>query len=906
MTIRNLDFAFAPRSVAVVGATPREGAIGNIVLANLKRAGFSGRIHPVNPKHTEIAGYPCYPGASALPEPVDLAVIATPPESVPGIVSEFAERGAGAAVVITAGLGQGPDSLRQQLLDAARPHTLRVIGPNCLGLLVPDLGLDASFSHAAPRKGDLAFLSQSGAVLTTMIDWANARNLGFSAMASLGDMSDVDFGDLLDWFAADIHTRAILLYVEAITDPRKFMSAARAAARAKPVVVIKSGRHAEAAKAAASHTGALAGVDEVYEAAFRRAGLLRVFDLNELFDAVEVLGRIKPFQGQRLAVLTNGGGVGVIAVDQLVDLSGTLADLTPETRQRLDLSLPETWSGANPVDIIGDAGPERYATALEALMEDDATDAVLVMNCPTALASSEAAARQTSETVKRMHGQVWPRKPVFAAWLGGPSATSVAREAFEPAGVPTFATPTEAVRGFMHLVRYSAGLENLMRTPPSLPETFAPDTARARAVVAEAVAAGRSWLTGPEIGDILAAYSIPLATARYAETPEEAGALAQRILEAHRAAVVKIRSPDILHKTDLGGVRLELTTPGEVESAARSVLDTVAQQRPEARIEGVTVEPMVERKGARELILGLVDDALFGPVVLFGQGGTAVEVIRDKALALPPLDMALAHQLIERTRVSRLLRAFRSEPAADIDAVALTLVKLSQLAADVPEIRELDMNPLLASAEGVMAVDARIRVAPESARDRHGLNPRFAIRPYPAEWERDISLADGGTVHVRPVKPEDEPLFEDFFARAQPEDLRLRFFTPKPDLSHRFLARLTQIDYGRAMAFVALGPDKDALTGAVRIHSDPDGERAEYAVMVRSDLKGQGLGWALMQLIIEYGRHVGLKQIHGEVLRDNTTMLAMCRALGFAELHDANEPGVVQVVLTLDNARTPG
>jgi acetyltransferase len=904
MTIRNLEFAFSPASIAIVGASPRPGSIGNIVTRNVTAAGFRGAIHPVNPKHAEIEGRPCFADAASLPGGADLVVIATPPETVPGIVADFGKHGSRAAVVITAGFGSGPDSLRQKLLDSARPNMLRVFGPNCLGLLVPGIGLDASFSHAAPEAGDIALLSQSGAVLTTVIDWAKARNIGFSAMVSLGDMADVDFGDLLDWFAADIHTRAILLYVEAITHPKKFMSAARAAARTKPVIVIKAGRHAEAAKAAASHTGALAGVDEVYDAAFRRAGLLRVLDLNELFDAVETLGRIKPFRGDRLSVLTNGGGVGVLAVDRLIDLGGCLAPLEPETLEALDKARPQTWSKANPVDIIGDAGPERYCAALSALLADRTTDAVLVMNCPTALSSGSEAARAVAREVAEFHASRWPRKPVFAAWLGGPS-TDEARQVFEPAGIPSFATPTEAVRGFMHLVRYSAGRETLMRTPPSLPREFTPDMESARRIAARAVSEGREWLTAPEIAALFDAYDIPIAAARAAGTPEEAREIAARLLDGHEAVVVKIMSPDIQHKTDVNGVRLELASPEEAEAAARSVMEAAARMRPQARIDGVTVEPMVERKGARELILGVVDDELFGPVILFGQGGTAVEVIRDKALALPPLDLALARDLIAQTRVSRLLEAFRAEPAADVDAVALTLVKLSQLSADVAEIRELDMNPMLADADGVIAVDARVRVAEEPARDRHGLNPRFAIRPYPAEWDRTVALADGSQVRLRPVKPEDEALYEAFFARVAPEDLRLRFFTPKPDLSHRFLARLTQIDYGRAMAFVALDMEDGALLGVVRLHSDPDGERAEYAVMVRSDLKGQGLGWMLMQQMIAYARKVRLREIHGDVLLENATMLAMCRDLGFAEMRDSDDPGLARVVLALDDDAVP-
>lgn len=898
MTIRNLDKAFSAKSVALVGASPRPASVSGVILRNLVDAGFAGDIHLVNPRYGDINGRPCHPDPGSLPSPADLAIIATPPETVPEAVAALGAAGTRAVVVITAGLGTGPGSLRQRMLDAARPHTLRVFGPNCVGLMVPPIGLNGSFAHASPLKGDLALVSQSGAVITTVVDWANDRGIGFSGMVSLGDMADVDFGDLLDWFAADLRTRAILLYVEGITNPKKFLSAARAAARSKPVVVVKSGRHEEAAKAAASHTGALAGADAVYEAVFRRAGMLRVDDLDELFDAAETLNHIKPFRGRRLAVLTNGGGLGVMAVDRLVDFGGTLAPLSRETSDRLNAALPPTWSHGNPVDIIGDAPPERYGAALEALLEDRTTDAVLVMNCPTALASSAEAARTVANVTREHHGRHWPRKPVFAAWLGGRTADA-ARPLFLEAGVPTFSSTTAAVRGVQHLVKYSDAQDALLRTPPSLPSDFTPQPERARAVVRTAVAEGREWLRSPEIAEVMAAYEIPIATAKPAADPAQAAMLAGPILAEHGACAVKIFSPDILHKTDVGGVRLDLTTAADVEKAAGEVIAAAREARPDARIAGVTVEPMIRRPGARELICGLADDPVFGPVMLFGQGGVAVEVIRDKALAMPPLDLSLARDLIYQTRISRVLEAFRSEPAADIDAVALTLVKISQLSADIPEVFELDLNPLLADADGVIAVDARIRVGPEPRTGRHGVNPRFAIRPYPQQLERRISTPEGLAAVVRPIRPEDELLYEPFFAKVETSDLRLRFFTPKPDLSHRFLARLTQIDYARSMAFVALEPESGELLGVVRIHADADHETAEYAVLVRSDLKGRGLGWALMQLIIEYARSDGLKRIRGEVLRRNTTMLAMCHQLGFAQIRSEDDPDLVEVELEL-------
>jgi acetyltransferase len=897
VTIRNLERAFRPRSVAIVGASPRPGSIGNIVLSNIEGAGFRGEIWPVNPKYQTIGERRCYADAQALPDIADLIVVATPPETVPGIVEDFGEHGTKAAVVITAGFGHGIGSLRQRLLDASRPNTFRVLGPNGVGLMVPGIGLNASFAHQAPLAGDIALISQSGAIITTLIDWANDRHIGFSAIASLGDMADVDFGDLIDWFAADGATKAIFLYIEGITDPRKFVSAARSPARSKPLVVIKSGRHEEAARAAASHTGALAGVDAVYDAVFRHCGILRVYDLAEVFDAAETLSRVAPFAGNRLAVLTNGGGVGVLAVDQLIDIGGSLAELTPKTIASLDTLLPATWSRANPVDIIGDAGADRYRASLETLLADETADAILVMNCPTALASTGEAAKAVTETVQAHRRKSSTQKPVFAAWLGGPAA-AMARSDFIDAGIPVYATPGQAVTGFMHLVRHSEAQASLTRVPPSLPEGFSADADRARAVVAEALADGRSWLTPLENAAILEAYRIPFATPQPATSPEEASAIAATILRDHKAAAVKIRSPDILHKTDVGGVRLDLTSEAAVADAAREIIAAARAARPEARIDGVSVEPMIRRPGARELIVGVVDDRLFGPVILFGQGGTAVEVIRDKALALPPLDLALARDLIARTRVAKLLDAFRSEPAADIGAVALTLVKLSQLAADVPEIRELDINPLLADKDGVIAIDARIRIVAEDHRDRHGLNPRFSIRPYPAGWEREVTLA-GADIDIRPVRPDDEGLYPAFFKKIEPEDMRLRFFTAAPNLTHADFARMTQIDYVRSMAFVAIERHGEALLGVIRIHADPDHERAEFAVLVRSDLKGKGIGWALMQTVVDYARADGLGEIHGDVLAENTTMLKMCGELGFARLSGGDDPRLVSVTLEL-------
>ena len=668
----------------------------------------------------------------------------------------------------------------------------------------------------------------------------------------------------------------------------------------KPVVVIKSGRHAQGAKAAATHTGALAGSDAVYDAAFRRAGLLRVFDLDETFAAAETLGRQKPFPGKRLAILTNGGGIGVLAVDRLIDLGGTLAGISDEILMKLDRLLPPTWSRANPVDIIGDADAARYAGALEALLADEANDAVLVLNVPTALASAPAAATAVVDTIQRDRASRHLGKPVFAVWLGEDAA---AAKAFESAGIPHFGTEAEAVQGIMHLVRYSEAQDNLTKVPDSLPQAFAPDVVTARRIVAGVVQDGRTWLDPLEANALLCAYDIPVTPVTLAKTPEEAATAAQPILAEGGTVAVKILSPDIVHKSDVGGVKLDLTSEAAVRTAAEDIFERTRRFKPTARITGVTVQPMVRRPKARELIAGLADDPTFGPVVAFGSGGTAVEVVNDKALALPPLDLQLASDLMARTRVSRILKAYRDVPAADERAIALVLVKIAQLAADVPEVRELDLNPLLADTEGVIAVDARVAVAPLPAEIRTGAgHPRFAVRPYPKEWERALTLRNGQPVFVRPIRPEDQTLYRAFLARVSKKDLRLRFFSSMRVFTDAFVARLTQIDYARAIAFVALDRQTGELMGEARLHADANHERGEYGILIRSDLKGQGLGWELMRLLIEWARTEGLRVIEGQVLCENDSMLAMCRELGFTVRPDPTDPEISVVTYALSAA----
>jgi acetyltransferase len=900
MSTWRLDRIFSPRSVALVGASPRTGSLGQVVLRNLRRGGFAGSIGLVNPRHAEIDGQPCAKRLEDLSFVPDLAVIATPPASVPDIIARAGRHGVAAVVVITAGLGHGSGSLADRVRAEARRHGLRVVGPNCFGVIAPAARLNASFAARQAAFGDLALISQSGAVEAGLIEWAARRGAGFSALVSLGDMVDVDFADCLDHFAADGATRAIVLYIESVADARKFMSAARAAARVKPVVVIKAGRHAEGARAAATHTGALAGSDAVYDAAFRRAGLLRVFDLDELFAATEILSRQPPFPGRRLAILTNGGGIGVLAVDRLADLGGTLAGVSAGTAAALARAMPRAFSPGNPVDIIGDADAARYALALEALLVDGENDAVLVLNVPTGLAPSSEAAGAVAGVVEEARRRGGRAKPVLAVWLGEDEASRVA---FAHAGIPQFETEADAVRGFVHLVRYREGQDLLLETPDSVPKDFAPDAAGARAIIARVLEEGREWLDPLEVSSLMAAYGIPAAPVVRAASPQEAAVAARPILAAGGTVAVKILSADIVHKSDVGGVALDLAGVEAVRAAAAAILERAARRRPDARIAGVTVQPMIRRPKARELIIGLADDPTFGPVVVFGRGGTAVEVIDDKALALPPLDLKLARLLIARTRVARVLGAWRDVPAADEAAIRLALVKVSQLAADLAEVRELDINPLLADEAGIIAVDARVRVAavpagPPAARSR------FAVRPYPKEWERTLTLKDGRSLPARPIRPDDEALFQEFARHVSAEDLRLRFFAPVREFSHAFLARFLHLDYARAIAFVALDPAGGQMLGSVRLHADPNHETAEFAILVRTDVQGQGLGWALMKLMLEWAAADGIAVVEGEVLRENEPMLAMSRALGFTLAPDPETPTLMRVRLRL--AGQPG
>ncbi len=884
MSIRHLDSLLEPKSVVVIGASNRAGSVGATVWRNLRAGGFAGTVLAVNLRPVLLDGAAAFARLADLPQVPDLAVLCTPPATVTGLIEELGKLGTYAAIVVTAGM---TPAQKQAMLAAAKPYVLRVLGPNCLGLLSPHAGLNASFAHTDALPGDLAFVSQSGALVTAVLDWAKSRRIGFSHMISLGERADVDFGDLLDYLASDARTRSILLYMESAEAPAKFMSAARAAARNKPVIVVKAGRAGKGMQAAASHTGALAGSDIVFDAAIRRAGMLRVDTLQDLFMAAETLARFGRNRDEMLTVLTNGGGGGVMAADAAALAGVPLADLSEDVRARLDAVLPSTWSHANPIDIIGDAPVQRYVDALQALLADRRSGALLFMHAPTAIVASADIARACAPLVQQATDRV------MACWLGDASIRE-ARQIFEAAGVADYATPEEAVRAFAMLATYRRN-QALLSEAPTASENGPPDIVAARARIAAVLAEGREMLDAIESEAVLRAYGVPVVATVAAGPSADAAVAAAR--EHGYPAVLKIRSPDISHKSDVGGVALGLRDEAELRLAAEQMLARVGELRPEARITGFMVQAMASRPFAQELIVGASIDPLFGPVLLFGQGGTAVEVLADRAIGLPPLNRTLARELVSRTRVAKLLAGYRDHAPANIDALCDVLIALSQMLADLPELAELDINPLWADLDGVVAVDARIRVSRQAPAGA----AHFAIAPYPAELAETVAW-QGGTIVLRPVRPEDEAQHRAFVEQLQPEDLRLRFFSVRRELPRSELARLIQIDYAREMAFIAVQTSADGAMqtlGVVRAISDPDNVDAEFAIVVRSDLKGSGLGRMLMKKMIDYLARRGTQRMVGDVLRENTAMRELARSLGFVVDSNSYDPDAIHLVLTL-------
>ena len=873
MSIRNLDKMFRPRSIAVIGASARPKSVGAALMTNLMNGGFDGPIMPVNPKATALHGIMTYKDVASLPLMPDLAVIATPPDTIPGLVDELGRRGTRAAVILTAGFAEGEAAAGKarsaQMLAAARPYLMRIVGPNCLGIAVPGVGLNATFAPAALLPGNIAFLTQSGAMATTVLDWALPRGIGFSAIVSMGDMSDVDFGDLLDYFALDEATHAILIYAEGITQARKFMSAARRTARIKPIIVVKSGRAEEGARAASSHTGALAGADVVYDAAFRRAGMLRVNEVEELFDAAATLARMSPQRGNRLAIVTNGGGAGVLATDRLIEEGGKLATLSPDVIAKLNAVLPPTWSHANPIDLIGDADAGRYANSVSILIDDPGNDALLVAYCPTAIGSSAEAAKGLIGVLSKSNAA---KKNVFACWMGA-ATVAEGRAQLIDAQLPDFETPERAVRAFMYLVRYRQNQDLLLETPTAGQPSQEIDLERARGLIRQALDDRREWLDPAEVAAFLACYNIPFARTQAVPDAKSAADAARQM---NAPVALKIRSRDVVHKSDVGGVALNLTSPAEVAAAAARMNEKILQALPKARLEGFIVQEMIHRPSAYELIAGVSTDPTFGPVILFGQGGTAVEIVRDKSLELPPLNRPLARAQIERTRIAALLKGYRDRPAADIDGVVGVLVQLSQIVADHGEVTEIDINPLLCDARGVIAVDCRIRVRASDV----SAQSRLAIRPYPERLETEIRTPEGQIYKVRPIKPEDEPALRRFAEEVDTQDLWHGFFAPLRDRTHETAARLSQIDYDREMTLVAW--EGDRVAGLVRSLADADRDASECAVIIRRDLRQKGLAKQLLQALLSTIAILGIRKAVLIFPSDETRMLNIAADMAFA------------------------
>jgi len=890
MTTRNLNYFFDPKSVALIGANRDKTRVGGAVAANLRQGGFQGPVMLINRRAEKDVQAGLYHHISELPSAPELAVIAIPSAEVPEAISELGAMGTRAAVVVSAVFeddqeGKGAE-IQQAILEAAEPHLLRVIGPNCLGIMMPKIGLNATFAHLMAGPGKLAFVAQSGAILTAVVDWAKPRGIGFSCLVSLGDQSDVDFGDLLDYLANDWQTSGILLYVESVQNARKFMSAARLAARLKPVVVVKGGRYAQITREG-SQVASLAGPDAVYSAAFRRAGLVQVDSLTELFDAVETLAHTTLRYGDRLAILSNGGGVGVLATDELSRLKGKLTTLTDETQDRLRAFLPPFCTTTNPVDILGDAPPERYGQALKVLLDAPEVDAVAVFNCPVGMSDSAVAAQQIIEVAKDR------RKGLLTNWLGAETAKA-ARLAFQNHGIPTYETPDQTIHAFIHLIEYRRGQKMLMETPPSLPEVVSSDLMVAKAIVQKALSEGRNCLSLKEGMALLMAFGIPCVPTEEAKTPEEAASLADRI---GYPVALKIASPELILNRQNGGVTLNLKSADAIHDASQAMIKRINDALPGANVSGFTVQPMVPRADAYELIIGMVSDPVFGPVILFGHGGSAVEALNDTAFALPPLNMHLARDLMGRTRIHRLLEGAGGMPPAPLDAIAMTLIKISQLVASLGEVAEIEINPLLADAERIVALDVRVHLqADNQPGDR-----RFAIRPYPKELEEPYVLPDGRRMILRPIQPEDEPALIRLFESMTDEERYMRFFTPMPRIQHQLAARLSQIDYDREMALVLAEdkpPGEAELAAGVRIAGDPNNEKAEYAIGVRHDYMGQGLGPMLMHKIIDYATRRGYKQVYGEIMRENLAMLAVCRKLGFT-IEPGSQGNTVRAVMVI-------
>ena len=872
---KQLEQLFNPESIAVIGASENGHSVGSLVFANLTRGGFSGSIIPVNPKHRKLAGRRCYHAIGEVKEKVDLAVIATPAATVGDIIRQCGQAGVGHAIVLSAGFGETGEAGRaaeKELAEIARASGVRFMGPNCVGLVRPWVGLNATFLKSQTPRGHLALVSQSGALCAAITDWAGPHHLGFSAVVSLGNSVDIDFGDVLNFLAVDAKTDAVLLYVEGVRHARSFLSAIRVTARAKPVIVLKAGRHKRSSKAANTHTGALIGSDSVFDAALERVGAVRVETFGQIFAAAEILSANRRVRGPRLAIITNGGGAGVLAADRACDLGLELPQPSADTIMALDEVLAAYWSKANPVDILGDADPAAYRAALTACLEDENFDGVLVMLTPQAMTRAGDVAKAVLEATGDR-----PAKPVLACWMGETSVAK-ARTHLSASGIADFSDPEHAVEAFSYLARHCRNRKLALESPGPLSGLKAPDAVGARMIIEAALAEGRSRLSDLESKAVLKAFHIPANTTLEADSPAKALIAAETV---GFPVAMKIASPEISHKSDVGGVRTNIMNAGDVRAAYREITEGVAAARPDATIEGVTVEAMAEMEDARELLVGVARDSVFGPTIVFGAGGTMVEVLADSAVSLPPLNEVLANRLIDQTRVARLLAGFRQHPAVDRAAVVRVLQRISDLVCEFPEVQELDINPLFAGPSGVLAVDARITIArPPASLRRH---EHMAITPYPRHLVRQDYLADGTPVTIRPIRPEDAEAEQAFVRGLSDEARQFRFMYSLKELTPVMLAQFTQIDYSREMALVAVVDEKGKAVqhGVARYVINPDGTSCEFAIVVSDKLQHQGLATRMMQALMDAARDHGLRLMEGTVLANNKPMLQLMSDLGF-------------------------
>ncbi|PKO91118.1 MAG: GNAT family N-acetyltransferase [Betaproteobacteria bacterium HGW-Betaproteobacteria-1] len=888
MSQHHLKPLFAPKSVAVFGASDRADSVGQIVFQNMLQSGYQGALYPVNPKHKKIQGVKAFASLAQIEEPVELAVIATPASTVPDIIEQCGKHQVRAAVIITAGFGETGEAgkvLERQVLETAQHYGVRLIGPNCLGVMRPDIGLNATFNKGSANVGNLAFVSQSGALCTAILDWAQTNDVGFSSVVSLGSSLDVDFGEILDYLISDTKTQSILLYIEGIRDARSFMSGIRAAARIKPVILVKVGRHAVASRAAMSHTASLVGSDDAFDAAVRRAGVVRVQTITQLFSAAKALSCGFHPTGNRLAIVTNGGGPGVMATDCAADLGLEMAELSSETLEKLNQALPATWSHGNPVDIIGDAQADRYQHAVQACMEDPGVDGVLTILTPQAMTRPLEAANAVIELSNRYS------KPFLACWMGGAQVDS-SRAAFNRARKPSFRTPEPAVEVFSYLSAYYQNQKLLMQMPGPLSHHLEPDVEGARMVIEGALQERRKILSEMESKALLSAFHIPVAQTLVAHSPNEALLIAQQL---GFPVAMKVNSPDITHKTDAGGVMLNLANAQAVRAAYHEIIENLQRNRPEARIDGISIEPMIVKPNGRELMVGVTNDPIFGPLITFGAGGTTVEVMGDRSVTLPPLNAFLVKDLIQGTHVAKMLGAFRHMPPADMQALESVLLRVSEMVCELPMLMEMDINPLILDESGVLAADARVVVElRQPSADRYA---HMAIYPYPTHLVTNWQLADGTDLVIRPIRPEDAGIEQAFVRNLSEEARYFRFMNSVQELSEAMLVRFTQIDYSREMALVAVAEEsgQEVELGVTRFAINPDGESCDFALVIADRMRGKGLGNKLMTALMDAARSKGLKVMEGEVLKSNTSMLKLMQRLNFSIEASADDDSVKKV-----------